>query len=94
MSEEEKKFLAVNVQRLDGNITMLRTYLGEEDISHFLSALEELKDEPESEVAMRKVVAVFEELGIVQGAVLNYATYLKVLIPNIKNLLKGLEPLN
>ena len=82
---EEKKFFTVNVERLDGNITMLKTYLVEEDISHFLSALEGLKEEPESEVAMQKVVTVFNELGIMQGAVLNYATYLKVLMPLIKD---------
>lgn len=85
MFEEEKKFPTVNVERLDTNITMLKTYLDEEDISLFLSALEGLKEEPESEVALRKVVTVFNELGIMQGAVLNYATYLKVLIPNIKD---------
>jgi len=85
LSEQEKKFLTVNVERLDGNITMLKTYLDEKDISHFLSALEGLKEEPESEVAMLKVINVFNELGIMQGAVLNYATYLKVLIPKIKD---------
>lgn len=83
MSEAEKKVLSVNVDRLAGNITMLKTYLAEKDISPFLSALEGLKEEPESEVALRKVVTVFNELGIMKGAVLNYATYLKVLLPQI-----------
>ena len=73
------------VERLGGSITMLRTYVDEEEISHLLVALEGLKDEPESELAMRKVMNAFDELGIVQGAVLNYATYLKVLLPQIKN---------
>lgn len=83
MSEEEKKLPAVNVERLDGNITMLKTYLDEEDIGPLLSALEGLKEEPESEAALRKVVTVYNELGIMRGAVLNYATYLKVLLPQI-----------
>ena len=81
MSEEENNFKSINVERLDNNITMLKAYLDEEDISPLIVALEGLKDEPESEVAMRKVVKVFNELGILQGAVLNYATYLKVLLP-------------
>ena len=85
MSEENKELPTVYVERLDGSITMLRTYVDEEEISRLLVALEGLKDEPESELAMRKVMNAFDELGIVQGAVLNYATYLKVLLPQIKN---------
>ena len=85
MSEENKELPTVYVERLDGSITMLRTYVDEEEISRLLVALEGLKDEPESELAMRKVMNAFNELGIVQGAVLNYATYLKVLLPQIKN---------
>jgi hypothetical protein len=85
LSVENKKLPNVNVERLDGSITMLKTYLDEKDISLLLVALEGLKDEPESELAMRKVMNAFDELGIVQGAVLNYATYLKVLLPQIKN---------
>ena len=81
MFEEENNFPTVNVDRLDGNITMLKTYLDEADINPFLSALEGLKEEPESEVAIQKVIEAFNELGIMQGAVLNYATYLKVLLP-------------
>lgn len=85
MSEAEKKILSVNVERLAGSITMLKTYLADEDITHFLGALEGLKEEPESEAALRKVVTVFNELGIKKGAVLNYATYLKVLVPQIND---------
>lgn len=81
MSEEEKQFLTVNVGRLDNDITMLKTYLGESDINHFLSALEGLKEEPGSEVALQEAVNVFNKLGILQGAVLTYATYIKVLFP-------------
>jgi hypothetical protein len=85
LSQENKELPTVYVERLGGSITMLRTYLDEEDISHLLVALEGLKDEPESEMAMRKVMNAFNELGIIQGAVLNYATYLKVLLPQIMN---------
>jgi hypothetical protein len=86
LSEEEKMLPTVYVERLDGNITMLKTYLDEEEINPLLIALEGLKQEPESEAAMQEVMNVFNELGILQGAVLNYATYLKVLLPQIKDL--------
>ena len=64
MSEEEKMLPTVHVERLDGNITMLKTYLDEEEITPLLIAPEGLKQEPESEVAMQKVMNVFNELGI------------------------------
>mgnify|MGYP001069334315 CR=1 FL=1 len=85
MFEEENQLPTVNIERLDGNITMLKTYLDEKEITPLLLALEELKAEPESEVAMQKVMNIFNELGIMAGAVLNYATYLKVLLPQMKN---------
>ena len=86
MSKEKKKFLAVNVERLDVDITMLKTWLDEEDIKPLLSALEGLKEKPESEAALQKVVNAFNELGIMQGAVLNYATYLKTQLPKLIDL--------
>ena len=85
MSEEENKLPKVNPERLDGNITMLKTYLDEEGINPLLIALEGLNQEPKSEAAMQKVMNAFNELVIIKGAVLNYATYLKVLLPQMKD---------
>ena len=70
----------VNVERLDVDITMLKTYLDEEDIKPLLDALEALKAEPENEEAYQQMLHAFNDLGITQGAVLTYATYLKVLL--------------
>ena len=81
----EEELPKINVERLDGNITMLKTYVDEEEITPLLVALEELKQEPESEAAMQMVMTVSNELGIIKGAVLNYATYLKVLLPQMKD---------
>jgi hypothetical protein len=92
LPEEENKLSTVNPERLGGNITMLKTYLDEEEINPLLLALEELKQEPESEAAMQKVMTVFNNLGIMQGAVLNYATYLKVLLPLINDSLGDNSP--
>jgi hypothetical protein len=92
LPEEEKQLPTVNVERLDGNITMLKTYLDAEDINPLLIALEGLKQESESEAAMQKVMNVLNELGIMAGAVLNYATYLKVLLPLIKDSLGDNSP--
>lgn len=85
----EEELPKINVERLDGNITMLKTYVDEKEINPLLLALEELKQAPESEAAMQNVMTVFNELGIIRGAVLNYATYLKVLLPQMKDYFGG-----
>ena len=72
----------VNAERLGDDITMLKTYLDEEDIKPLIDSLETLKAEPHNEAAYQKVLDAFNVLGIEQGAVLTYATYLKVLLTN------------
>jgi len=79
-TREAKSFQPVNAERLGGDITMLKTYLDEEDIRLLLDSLETLKAEPEDEAAYRKMLDAFNALGIEQGAVLTYAPYLKVLL--------------
>ena len=70
----------MNAERVQEDITMLKTYLDDDAIKPLINALETLKEEPQNEAAFEAVVAVFNNLGINQGAVLNYAPYLKVLI--------------
>lgn len=79
-SREKISFLPVNVERLDNDITMLKTYLNENDIKPLIDSLEALKAEPQNEAAFQKAVDAFNNLGIQQGAVLTYASYLKALL--------------
>ena len=79
-TDEKAPFKPVNTERVDNDITMLKTYLGEEGIKPLLDSLEALKADPENEAAFDKVMDAFNDLGIKQGAVLTYATYLKALI--------------
>lgn len=72
--------LPVNAERVADDITMLKTYLDEEDIKPLLDSLQTLKAEPENEAAFREVLDAYNVLGIKQGAVLTYAPYLKVLL--------------
>lgn len=76
----ETGFQPVNAERVAEDITMLKTYLDEEDIKTLLEALEALKAEPGDQATFQKVVDAYNELGLQQGAVLTYAPYLKVLI--------------
>ena len=77
---EKSVFQPVNVERLDVDISMLKTYLEEKDYKPLVDALEILKTEPHNEAAFQRVKDVFNDMGIHQGAVLTYATYLKVLL--------------
>ena len=71
---------AVNAERLDNDIAMLKTYLDEDEIRPLLVSLKTLKEQPQDEEAFQKMVDAFNDLGIIQGAVLTYAPYLKVLL--------------
>jgi hypothetical protein len=77
---EKIPFQPVNAERVDNDISMLKTYLNEDDIKPLLDALEILKAEPQNEAAFQEVLDAFQDLGFNQGAVLTYAPYLKVLV--------------
>lgn len=77
---EQTSFPPVKAERIDTDISMLKTYLNADDIRALLDALEALKAEPENKAAFQKMMDAFNALGINQGAVLTYAPYLKVLI--------------
>jgi len=77
---EKTPFKPVNAERIESDITMLKTYLDEGDIRPLLDALETLRAEPENEAAFEAMVGVFNTLGINKGAVLTYAPYIKVLV--------------
>ena len=79
-SQEKEPFQPVIPERLAEDIGMLKTYLDENDIKSLLESLETLKAEPGNEVAFKKMLDAFNELGFEQGAVLTYAHYLKVLV--------------
>ena len=51
-----------------------------EDIKPLLSALEALTFEPQNESYFTQMESAFNDLGIMQGAVLTYAPYLSVLL--------------
>ncbi|MDY6979925.1 MAG: hypothetical protein SV201_08595 [Pseudomonadota bacterium] len=70
----------INPARLEDTIQMLEQYVDDEEIKPLLSALHTLKEDPQNESCMEQVVEAFNELGIVQGAVLTYAPYLSVLL--------------
>ena len=74
------KGLSVDGADIDIAVKMLKTYLDNPEINPLLSALETLKTEPQSEAFQLQVINTFNDLGIMQGAVLTYAPYLNIFI--------------
>jgi hypothetical protein len=70
----------INVERVDGDIQMLRQYVNEPEVEPLITALEALKTDPQSEAKQERVVEVFNGLGLWQGSVLTYAPYVGILL--------------
>lgn len=76
----KNKRQSVTVADIEIAIRMLNRYLDTPDINPLLSALETLKTEPQNEAYQTQVINAFNDLGIVQGAVLTYAPYLNIFV--------------
>ncbi len=59
--------------RIDESISMLAQYLDAEELAPLLSVLRELAKNPDDGALLDRLSEVFENLGILQGAVLTYA---------------------
>lgn len=78
--DTKEEFKPIIVRRLQEDVTMLKSYLDENDIKPLLDSLETLLAEPDNEAAFVKMLTVFNELGFHQGPVITYAPYIKVLV--------------
>ncbi len=76
----KNKVQTVNAMRVEEAIQLLELYVDNEEIKPLLAALEALKTEPHSEANFSQMETAFNNLGILQGAVLTYAPYLSVLL--------------
>lgn len=76
----KNKWQSITAADIDITIQSLKTYVDIQEINPFLSALETLKTEPQNETFQRQTKNAFNDLGIMQGAVLTYAPYLIVLL--------------
>ena len=80
MAKIKNKGQTVKVVDIDIALKMLTRHMDPQEISGLLSALETLKTEPQNEAYQLEVVEVFNDLGILQGAVLTYAPYLNIFV--------------
>ncbi len=72
----------ITQEQVDTTIHMLETYLDPATIEPLLATLRNLSEDPNNRDRLDKVVAVFNDLGLQQGAVLTYAPFFTTLLPN------------
>ncbi len=70
----------VDVASIKHSINMLKTYVDNEDIKPFISALESLQQAPQDHSKLVDVATIFDKLETSQGAVLTYAPYIILML--------------
>ncbi|MDW3095482.1 MAG: hypothetical protein R8G33_07415 [Gammaproteobacteria bacterium] len=70
----------IDVESIKHSIKMLQTYVHNNDIQPFISALESLQQTPEDHSKLVEVATIFDQLEISQGAVLTYAPYIILML--------------
>lgn len=70
----------INVEGVENAISMLETYVNNDEIKPLIAALESLKQAPQDHSKLVVLATVFNELGSSQGAVLTYAPYISIML--------------
>jgi hypothetical protein len=68
----------VDLYRIDTSIKMLKQYLAEDEIAPLIDVLEALAADPRNKALLGQLSDVFDDLGLLQGAVLTYAPYVSI----------------
>lgn len=71
---------AIDAQKLETCLWMLRSNLNNAELGPLVAALEALKQAPGDPALLAGVETAFNDLDIFQGAVLTYASYVSVLL--------------
>ena len=74
------KMVAVDLDRLDETLSMLKSYVEASEIESLLTALVNLREEPDNLQCVNAVGRAFNELGFVKGQVVTYAPYISYLL--------------
>ena len=72
----------IDIVKIEGSIKMLKTYLKDSGIEPLLSMLEELKNDAGNESILVRISDVLNELGTTKGAILTYAPYIAIILPD------------
>jgi len=71
---------SIDVERIDESIQMLKTYVDDPSIDPVFSLLDALKNDPQDSTLVAQLAETLNGIGTVQGAVLNYAPYIAILV--------------
>jgi len=71
---------AITQEQVDTTIRMLETNLDPTSIDELLSTLRSLSEAPDDHELLNRVVEAFNDLGILQGPVLAYASFFNTLL--------------
>ncbi len=70
----------IDVNEIETSIRTLKLYMEDDEIKPIVAVLEQLKAEPNNEEILSQISAVLSDMGVMQGAVLTYAPYVKLLM--------------
>jgi len=76
----ENRKSEITQEQVDTTIHMLETYLEDAGIDDLLSTLRNLSEAPGDHERLNKVVEAFNNLGVLQGPVLTYASFFNTLL--------------
>jgi hypothetical protein len=65
---------------IEASIEQLRKYLGTDEAAPLIAVLEAMRRNPQDTALVDQLVAAFDGLGMLQGAVLTYAPYVAVVL--------------
>jgi len=73
---------AVDAGRIDESIELLKQHIQDAEIKPMIEVLESMSENPYDLALLDRLSEEFGKLGFLQGAVLTYAPYISVILPD------------
>ena len=73
---------SIDAGRIDESIDLLKQHVQEPEIKPMLEVLESMSENPYDYALLDRLSEEFGKLGFLQGAVLTYAPYISIILPD------------
>jgi hypothetical protein len=73
---------SIDAMRIDESIELLNQHLDAEAIAPLISVLQAIADNPYDASLLDQLSEVFADMGFLQGAILTYAPYVAIILPD------------
>jgi len=73
---------SIDAGRVDESIDLLKQHIEEPEIKPLLEVLEAMSENPYDQALLDRLSEEFGKLGFLQGAVLTYAPYISIILPD------------